>query len=60
MRTFLIIRKAVLREPANRETREVWRASASRVDALLRLLDSNPDLAPPIEVANADVDVVVL
>ena len=60
LRTFLAIRKAVLREPANRETREVWRASASRVDALLRLLDSNPDLAPPIEVANADVDVVVL
>jgi hypothetical protein len=30
------------------------------VDALLRLLDNNPDLAPPIKVANAEVDVVVL
>lgn len=60
LRTFLAIRKAVLHEPANRETREVWRASARRVDALLHLLDSNPDLVPPIEVANADVDVVVL
>lgn len=60
LRTFLAIRKAVLHEPANRETREVWRASAHRVDALLHLLDSNPDLVPPIKVADADVDVVVL
>ncbi len=60
LRTFLSIRKAVLREPANRETREVWRASASRVDALLHLLDSNPALVPPIKVANADISVVVL
>jgi len=60
LRTFLAIRKVVLHEPANRETREVWRASARRVDALLHLLDSNPNLMPPIEVANADVDVVVL
>jgi chitosanase len=60
LRAFLAIRKAVLREPTNRETREVWRASARRVDALLHLLDSNPDLVPPVEVANADVDVVVL
>jgi hypothetical protein len=55
----LAIRKAVLREPANRDTREVWRASARRVDALLHLLDNNPDLVPPIQVASADVDVVV-
>ena len=60
LRTFLAIRKAVLREPANRETREVWRASASRVDALLHLLDSNPALVPPIKVASADINVVVL
>ncbi len=50
----------MLEEPANRETREVWRASARRVDALLNLLNTNPDLVPPIEVANADVDVTVL
>jgi len=60
LKTFLAIRKAVLHEPANRETREVWRASAWRVDALLRLLDSNPGLVPPIQVANADDDVIVL
>ena len=60
LRKFLAIRKAVLQEPANRETRTVWRASVHRVDALLRLLDTNPDLVPPIRVANADVDVVVL
>jgi Glycosyl hydrolase family 46 len=60
LRAFLAIRRAVLEEPANRETREVWRASARRVDALLNLLNTNPDLVPPIEVANADVDVTVL
>jgi Glycosyl hydrolase family 46 len=60
LKAFLAIRKAVLHEPANRETRDVWRASARRVDALLHLLDSNPNLMPPIVVANADVDVVVL
>lgn len=60
LRTFLAIRKSVLHEPASRETREVWRASARRVEALLNLLNSNPDLAPPIEVSNADIHVVVL
>ena len=57
LRAFLAIRRSVLEEPANRETREVWRASARRVDALLNLLNNNPDLVPPIQVANADVDV---
>ena len=60
LRAFLAIRKSVLDEPANRKSRDVWRASARRVDALLHLLDSNPDLVPPVEVANADIDVVVL
>lgn len=60
LRAFLAIRKEVLRAPANHETREAWRASASRVDALLHLLDSNPGLIPPIKVASSDVDVVVL
>jgi Glycosyl hydrolase family 46 len=60
LRAFLAIRRSVLEEPANRQTREVWRASARRVDALLNLLNNNPDLVPPIEVANTDVNVVVL
>jgi chitosanase len=60
LRAFLIIRKSVLHEPHNRATREVWRASSRRVDALLHLLDSNPDLDPPVEVTNADIHVVVL
>ena len=38
----------------------MWRASARRVDALLKLLNANPDLVPPIQVTNADVDVTVL
>ena len=60
LRAFLAIRKEVLRDPADRETRQAWRASASRVDALAHLLDSNPGLVPPIKVASVDVDVVVL
>jgi chitosanase len=60
LRAFLAIRKSVLHAPHNHETKDVWRESAGRVDALRRLLDNNPDLAPPIEVANADIDVVVL
>ncbi len=60
LRAFLAIRKEVLLEPANRATREVWRASASRVDALLRLLDTNPDLVPPIDVAVTVTPMAVL
>jgi chitosanase len=60
LKSFLTIRKAVLHEPANRETRAVWRASAGRVDALLQLLESNPNLVPPIKVANADANAVVV
>lgn len=59
LRAFLMIRKAVLLNPAERATRSVWRQSAPRIDALLRLLDSNPDLVPPITVANAEVHAVV-
>ena len=60
LRAFLAIRRSVLEDPHNRETQEVWRASARRVDALLKLLNANPDLVPPIQVTNADVDVTVL
>jgi len=60
LRAFLAIRKEILRNPTDRATGAAWRASASRVDALARLLDSNPGLVPPIKVASADVDVVVL
>jgi hypothetical protein len=60
LRTFLAVRRSVLEHSHNQETRDVWRASARRVDALRKLLDGNPDLVPPINVTNADVDVTVL
>jgi chitosanase len=60
LKTFLEIRRSVLEEPSNQETRSVWRASARRIDALGKLLDGNPDLVPPIQVTNADVDATVL
>jgi chitosanase len=60
LRAFLGVRRSVLEEPANRETREVWRASVRRVDALLDLLDKNPNLVPPIEVANSDDDIDIV
>ena len=40
-------------------TAAVWQQSAPRVDALLKLLDDNPDLDPPVTVANAEISVVV-
>jgi hypothetical protein len=60
LRRFLAVRRSVLEHSHNQETRDVWRASARRVDALRKLLDGNPDLVPPIRVTNADVDVTVL
>jgi hypothetical protein len=60
LRAFLKVRKSVLENASNHETRRVWRASAQRVDALLNLLDDNPNLVPPIDVANADVEATVL
>lgn len=60
LKAFLAVRKSVLENSANHATRHVWRASARRVDALLNLLDDNPNLVPPIAVANADVEATVL
>jgi chitosanase len=60
LRAFLSVRKSVLENATNHDTRKVWRASARRVDALLTLLDDNPNLVPPIDVANADVEVTIL
>ncbi len=59
LRAFLTIRKSGPARAAQSRDAEVWRASARRVDALLNLLDRNPDLDPPVEVTNADVHVVV-
>lgn len=59
LRAFLRIRKSVLHEPHNHATRDVWRASARRVDALLNLLERNPGLDPPVVVTNAEVHVVI-
>jgi chitosanase len=52
--TFLKVRRTVLLNPANAETRSVWRESVSRIDALLNLLDHNPSLIPPIRVSNTE------
>lgn len=60
LRAFLKVRKSVLENASNQETRKVWRASAKRVDALSSLLDDNPNLVPPIDVANADVEATIL
>jgi len=60
LRAFLAERRSVLENSANHETRGVWQASARRVDALLKLLAANPNLVPPIDVANADVEAIIL
>jgi chitosanase len=56
---FLDARRKVLLWPSNAATRETWRASATRAEALRNLLLHNPDLTPPIHVLSADVDMVV-
>ncbi len=59
LRTFLKVRRAVLLNPANAETRTVWRESVPRIDALLNLVGHNPSLIPPIKVSNAETDVTI-
>jgi chitosanase len=59
IRAFLAIRKEVLLDPSESDTRHAWRKSVSRVDALLNLLDTNPGLVAPVTITSSDVHVVV-
>lgn len=59
LQTFLGIRREVLLNPADGQTREGWRRSVTRVDALATLLEQNPGLISPIHVINSEVDVVI-
>lgn len=59
LRRFLTVRRSVLMDPHNLETAEVWRRSATRVDALETLLQRNPALRPPVIVANSEIRVRV-
>lgn len=59
LRRFLTVRRSVLMDPHNAETAEVWRRSATRVDALETLLQRNPSLRPPVIVANSEIRVRV-
>jgi chitosanase len=54
LKAFLAARKKVLLNASDKETREVWRESASRVDALAALLDRNPSLTPPLKVGDGE------
>lgn len=59
LKRFLAVRRAVLMDPHNLDTAEVWRRSVTRVDALETLLKRNPALRPPVIVANSDIRVRV-
>lgn len=59
LKWFLAVRRAVLMDPHNVDTAEVWRRSVTRVDALETLLKRNPALRPPVIVANSDIRVRV-
>lgn len=54
LNAFLDARKKVLLHSADKDTREVWRESAGRVDALRTLLQRNPDLTPPLKVGDGE------
>jgi chitosanase len=57
IRAFLEERKAVLMHAFDPATRVVWKKSVPRVDALLGLLDDNPQLNSPVTVTNSDITV---
>jgi hypothetical protein len=50
LETFLATREAVLSNPTDPETRDVWRASRSRIAALRRILATDPALRGPLFV----------
>ena len=56
---FLTERRRVLRDPKNGDTRDEWRQSLPRIEALRTILSQNPELRSPIHVANREVDVLV-
>jgi len=52
---FMTVRRAVLLDPFDPETKDVWAESVGRVDALRSIFDSgNTNLAPPIVIAPFD------
>ncbi|WP_428241110.1 chitosanase [Gynuella sp.] len=52
LKTFLKIRKQVLRHPANHETQDEWSESIGRVNTLMQLLkQGNTDLHTPLKVS---------
>lgn len=59
LRAFLETRRQVLTKPSNRATAKVWAESLPRVDALLALLDENPELTAPVRVHSSQVDTTV-
>ena len=60
LRAFLDARKRVLLHASDKETRDVWRESAGRVDALRALLEHNPDFASPLKVGDGDGETIAI
>lgn len=55
LETFMNIRRSVLLDPANPDTRDEWAESVGRVDALIAIFESgNVDLTPPIVISPWD------
>ncbi|MDB5733326.1 MAG: csn, partial [Variovorax sp.] len=54
LEVFLEVRRQTLMNPSNTETRDEWRKSVARVDALEGLLRTNPMLSAPVRVECAD------
>ena len=59
LRAFLETRRQVLANPSNKATAKVWAESLPRIDALIALLDENPELGTPVRVHNSQVDTTV-
>jgi len=60
LRAFMDIRRSVLLDPANPETREEWAESVGRADALIDIFESgNVNLTPPIVISPYDTTFVL-
>ena len=59
LQAFLEARRSVLLRPANQATQDAWAASAGRVDILLDVLQSNPDLTRRIVIDTDSYEAVI-
>lgn len=56
LHVFLEVRRQMLLSPFNKDTRDAWALSVSRVDALEAILNDNPHLNLPVKIKSSEYD----